>query len=155
MNAIKSHTTSREFALANNVSPLRMKNLVNTDNSIKPAFYRNRMYYYEPEKISSWFEKNQHKFNVEVKNINVKSIEFYCGTNDHYVPASEKGASGRRCKSCDAKAAKANEAKSKSMEHTGRGKVPAHILKFETRKSNMAFKIEDKAINDINSWMND
>jgi hypothetical protein len=41
------------------------------------------------------------------------------------------------------------------MEHTGRGKVPAHILKFEKRKSNMAFKIEDKAINDINDWMND
>ena len=152
MSSIKTHTTTRQFAESINVNPLRMKNLVNTDPTIKAAFCRNRMYYYKPEQIEAWFEKNQHKFIIEPKNVSVKSDEFYCGTNNHYVPMSQKGASGKRCAACDARVAKANSSK-KVSGYEGRGKVPQHVLDFAERKNEALLKRELAVINNIDSWM--
>jgi hypothetical protein len=132
---------------------MRLKGMLTRDDSISHLHVRHQSFMYSLDVLTEWLSRNEHRFSFSDSNVKVDDSEFYCGTNSHYVKSDEMGASGKRCISCDAKVAKANKAK--SMEHTGRGKVPAHILKFETRKSNMAFKIEDKAINDINSWMND
>ena len=107
MNSIKTHTTTRNFAESQNVNPLRMKNLINADSSIKSALYRNRMFYYKPEQIQAWFEKNEHKFSIETKSVNVHGGDFFCGRGGHYAPTSSRVKGTYYCAPCKERAAKA------------------------------------------------
>ena len=154
MNSIKTNTTSRQFAIANNVNPLRMKNLINADSSIKPKFYRNRMYYYEPEKIAAWFEKNLHKFSVEVKSVNVHGGDFFCGKGGHYALSSTRVKGKFHCSGCESRVIAANKGGLKGS--TKKGKVAVSSVHCDlTRHGDIMLKRELAAIDgadNINNW---
>ena len=128
--------TISKFAKDNGLNVMRLRGTLLRDDSIKPQFVLVSAYYYSLDGLTDWFSKNKHRFTDECKSVVVAAdTEFYCGTNDHYVPISEKGASGKRCASCDAKVIKANA--NRPTEHNGRGKVPVHLLAHKARMDNM------------------
>ena len=151
MKDLTTHTTRRKFAIAHNVLPTRLCGIMDCVGGIKHKFIHNRMQYFNIEELVAWFACYQREFTKDAEMKDAIEQDFWCNGAFHLVPASQKGASGKCCISCDAKVAKAN--KVKHMVHSGRGKVPAHILKFEKSKNDMAFKLNMAVINDINAWM--
>jgi len=146
-----STVTIKEFANSQGINVMRLKGILIREDNINPLHFRHQSGMYSLEVLTAWLSNNKHRFSFADSNVKVDDSEFYCGTNSHYVKSNEMGASGKRCISCDAKVAKAN--KVKHMEHNGRGKVPAHILKFEKDKNDMAFKREMNIINNPLAWM--
>ena len=147
--------TISKFAKDNGLNVMRLRGTLLRDDSIKPQFVLVSAYYYSLDGLTDWFSKNKHRFTDECKSVVVAAdTEFYCGTNDHYVSISEKGASGKRCASCDAKVIKANTGRVVTYKGNG-NKVPEHIKAFELKKANIAHDKLLSSIDDYHStkWM--
>ena len=70
--------TTRAFANDNNINVLTLRGFIQNDETIRPAFTRSRINYYNLERLTNWLNKNIWRFKRGKKEDVFQTRDFFC-----------------------------------------------------------------------------
>jgi hypothetical protein len=139
--------TTRQFAKDNNLNVLTLRGFLQNEDTIRPAFTRSRINYYNLERLTNWLNKNIWRFNGKEKNVDNQARDFFCTRDTVYKPIELRRRNGC-CVDCIEKARN----RVIVVENEEEAAVRVHTVKTKIDDIAAARLLKD---NITDSWMNE
>ena len=150
------NVTMRQFAEVNNLALVRLRVLIKNDKSVRVAFTRKSVNYHDRAHLDAWLVENKYRFSDKSVYLPIENGSlFYCSRQSHYVPIGQRSSKLSLCCIGCERTSKSHLTIIANRTPKRGDTVSESVKKHRADMNKAAYKIEDKAIDDIDSWMNE